>query len=175
MRDPESSMAALPPCWKIPAIQEATPLQSRDQGHITIVMKQSKPLSVVWFDRLYWLSFLIFFVDEVVKFFGLINPEARWWLMGAVPNILIGIAVWFFASVRRSHIALIIIATIVAGRIFSFLSIYQIPDFFWASPMLSFFKIAPSLILALALALMMTPSATAWRRRETDYPIEIFE
>jgi hypothetical protein len=41
--------------------------------------------------------------------------------------------------------------------------------------MLSFFKIAPSLILALALALMMTPSATAWRRRETDYPIEIFE
>jgi hypothetical protein len=138
-------------------------------------MKQSKPLSVVWFDRLYWLSFLIFCSDEIIKFFGLINPEARWWLMGSVPNILIGFAIWFFASMRRSHIALLIIAMIVAARISSFLSIYKMPDLLWTNPMLCFLKIAPSLLLVLALALMMTASATAWRRRETVYPVEIFE
>jgi hypothetical protein len=138
-------------------------------------MKQSKPLSVVWFDRLYWLSFLIFFSDEVVKFFGLMNPEARWWLMGAVPNILIGIAIWFYASVKRSGIALITISTIAALRIFSFLWNYQVPDVFWTNPMLAFLKIAPPFLLALSLAFMMTPSATAWRKRETDYPIKIFE
>lgn len=138
-------------------------------------MKRSKPLSVVWFDWLYWLSFVIFCIDEGMKFSGLTNPEARWWLMGAVPNMLIAIAVWFFASMGRSHVALMLIAMIVAGQVFSFLSIYQIPDFLWTSPMLSFLKIAPSLMLVLALALMMTPSATAWRRRETAYPVDIFE
>jgi hypothetical protein len=32
MRDPESSMAALPPCWKIPAIQEATHFSQSTAG-----------------------------------------------------------------------------------------------------------------------------------------------
>lgn len=156
-------------------ILKPNPLRSRAQGHITNLMKQAKPLSVVGFDWLYWLSFLIFCFEEIVMFFGLINPEARWWLMGAIPNIAIGIAIWVFASVKRSYVALIIIAITAIGRISYFLSIYQIPDFLFANPILSFLKIAPSLILVLALALMMTPSATAWRRRETDYSIEIFE
>lgn len=157
------------------AIRKPTPLRSQSQAFITKVMKRSKPLSVVWFDRLYWLSFVVFSIEEFVTYLGLSNPEARWSLMGAIPNIAIGIAIWVFASVKRSYVALIIIATTVVGRISSFLSIYQIPDFLLANPMLSFLKIGPSFILVLALALMMTPSAAAWRRRETDYSIEIFE
>lgn len=91
--------------------------------------------------------------------------------MGIIPIIVIGIAIWAYASLKRSYVALIIIAIIVVSRVLSFVSIYQIPDFLLTNPMLSFLKIAPSFILMVALGLMMTPSATAWRRRETDYAI----
>ena len=138
-------------------------------------MKQPKPLSVVWFDRLYWLSFVIFYAGEAIKFTGLSNPGARWWLMGAVPLIGIGYAIWYFASVQRGYIALMAIAILIVGRIHSFSTIYALPDLLWENPTLSFLKIAPTLLLALALGLMMTPNAAAWRRGETDYPIKIFE
>jgi hypothetical protein len=142
---------------------------------MTKIMKRSKPLSVVWFDRLYWLSFVVFSIEEFVTYLGLSSPEARWSLMGAGPVIIIGVAIWAYASVLRSKIALIIIALIVAGNVFSFWWNYQTPDFLWEDPVLSFLKFGPSFILVLALALMMTPSAAAWRRGEADYPIEIFE
>ena len=150
-------------------------MRSQNQGFITKFMKRSKPLSVVWFDRLYWLSFVIFTIEEAVTYLGLSNPEARWSLMGAGPVTIFGVAIWAYASVLRSNIALTIITMIIAGNVFSFFRNYPIPDFLWAEPMLAFLKIAPSFILAFALALMMTPSAAAWRRGEADYPIEIFE
>ncbi len=89
--------------------------------------------------------------------------------MGIIPIIVIGIAIWAYASLKRSYVALIIIATIAVSRVLSFVSIYQMPDFLLTNPMLSFLKIAPSFILMVALGLMMT--ATAWRKRETDYSI----
>jgi hypothetical protein len=138
-------------------------------------MKRSKPLSVVWFDRLYWLSFFIFVIEEIVTYLGLTNPEARWWLIGSGPVVLIGVAIWIYASVLRNKSALMIIALIVAGNFLSFWRRYQIPDFLWEDPVLSFLEIGPSFILVLALALMMTESAAAWRRGEADDPIKIFE
>lgn len=74
-------------------------------------MNGGKPVSVYLFDCLYWLSFAVTFLINQVK----INPKSgEAWFASELPLALMpfGVAgaLWYFASIRRSFIALIIIA-----------------------------------------------------------------
>ena len=138
-------------------------------------MEQAKPSVVVWFDRLFWLSFLLFCIEEFMKFQGLVNPQARWWLMGAGPMVMIAFALWFFASVRRSGKALLCIAAIALIRIPVPFRVRGTLDFVWPQTVGGLLHVAASMALLAALALMLTPAATAWRRRSQDRLLEIFE
>ena len=81
-------------------------------------------------------------------------------------------ALWYFASMRRSSIALIIIAAKVP---LIGLAYRHLPESVWSNPTWLLLNIGPLLLLAVAVGAMMMPTARAWRRREGVHLSAVFD
>jgi len=141
-------------------------------------MDEQKPHSVRVFDCLYWLSMIVTgfnilvnmlassrsaFADgfEVLRFI----PVTVW--------IVTSIALWYFASIRKSIIALFLIGGIVVSKVlffYNFYSNYVVPS--WVSILID---IGPLLLLVVAISAMMTPTAKSWRISKNHRLSKIFE
>lgn len=137
-------------------------------------MNEGKPVSAYLFDCLYWLSFAVTFLNNQVKVDSK-SGEAMFVSglpLGLMPLGVAG-ALWYLASIRRSFIALIIIAARVPLMALGY---YQaLPASVWSNQTWLFMNIGPLLLLAVAVGAMMTPSARAWRRREGERLPAVFE
>lgn len=146
-----------------------------DGIHMITPIKQRKPVSILCFDGIYWLAYLISVIDEARHFSVWSEEAARLWLIGAGPMTLIAFAIWAFASLHRSLVALVLIAANAVLGVIVFGHLHMTPDIFWLDPTKVFFKIAPSLLLGLALGLLMAPSAKSWHRRDMELQVKVFE
>lgn len=137
-------------------------------------MSEQKPSTVYLFDTLYWFSTII----SLFNGYFMNDPEAGEAFLAAGviwPLMAIGIAgaIWYFAFVRRSYIALIVITANVLLRFF--VSYFWLPERVWSSATWLLLNMGPLLLLAVAVSAMMTPSARSWRRRDGEHLTDVFE
>ena len=137
-------------------------------------MSEQKPSTVYLFDILYWFSTIVSFLNGYL----IADPEPRGALLvagviRALTAIGIAGAIWYFASVRRSYIALVVLTATVLLRFF--LSYYWLPERVWSSATWLLLNMGPLLLLAVAVSAMMTPSARSWRRRDDEHLTDVFD
>lgn len=137
-------------------------------------MNERKPVSAYLFDCLYWLSFAVTFLINQVK---IDTKTGEAWFVSGLPLALMPLgvagALWYFASIRRSFIALIIIAAKVPLMALGYYRI--LPESVWSNQTWLLINIGPLLLLAVAVGAMMTPTARAWRRREGEHLSAVFD
>ncbi|MEE4540195.1 MAG: hypothetical protein V2J51_17090 [Erythrobacter sp.] len=136
-------------------------------------MIERKPASAYLFDCLYWLSTAVTFLNNQVS----IDPESREvFFVSGLPFALMSLgiagALWYFASLRRSFIALIIIAAKVPliGLVYRYL-----PESVWSNQTWLLLNIGPLLLLVVAVGAMMTPTARSWRTRKSERLSAVFD
>lgn len=137
-------------------------------------MDARKPASAYVFDCLYWLSTAVTFLNNHME----IDPKSKEVFFGSgLPLALIPLglagALWYFASIRRSLIALIIIAAKVPLIFWGYYRI--LPETVWSNQTWLFINIGPLLLLIVAVGAMMSASARAWRRREGEHLADVFD
>ena len=157
-----------------PAVQQATLLPPPILLNRIVGMDVRKPVSAYLFDCLYWLSFVVTFLSNQVKIDW---KSGEVMLVSGLPFALMALgvagALWYFASMRRSLIALMIIAAKVPLMALGFYHI--LPGSVWSNQTWLFINIGPLLLLVGAVGAMMTPTARGWRRREGESLSAVFD
>jgi hypothetical protein len=166
-------MSAFVATGKKAAVQQATPLPPLILPNRVNGMIERKPASAYLFDCLYWLSTAVTFLNNQVS----IDSESG--EVSFVPGLPFALmplgvagALWYFASLRRSSIALIIIAAKVPlmGLLYRYL-----PESVWSNQTWLLLNIGPLLLLVVAVGAMMTPAARSWRRRKSERLSAVFD
>lgn len=137
-------------------------------------MNERKSVTAYLFDCLYWLSFALTFLDNQLK---IDTKSGEAMFVSGLPLALLPLgvagALWYFASIRRSFVALMIIAAKVPLMALGY---YQVlPASVWSNQTWLLINIGPLLLLAVAVGAMMMPTARAWRRREGKHLSAVFD
>ena len=141
-------------------------------------MNDKKPASVRVFDCLYWLALAIMILNNLLNALAISDSDRSgafelFRLIPTVVNIITASVLWYFASLRKSIIAIAVIAGLV---IIDFLIYYRVyPDGVWLHLSWVLIRIGPLLLLVTAVGAMMTPTAKSWRASKPSDLSSVFE
>lgn len=141
-------------------------------------MNDKKPASVRVFDCLYWLAIAIMILNNLLNVLAISDPDRRGalevvQLLPTLVWIVTASVLWYFASLRKSRIALAVISGLILMNVLIYYRVYLHMgrlDLSWV-----LIRIAPLLLLATAVGAMMTPMAKAWRASKRSDLSSVFE
>jgi len=82
-------------------------------------------------------------------------------------------ALWYFASIRKSIIALVLIGGVVASKAITYYRL--LPEAVWSNQTWLLMNIGPLLLLVVGIGAMMTPTAKSWRSARYQRLSNVFE